>query len=91
MKRNTIGENARQIVSGLSDLWRTNPWLSANRIGAHHGYRIDGAKQAQRSPAGAPQTQEHREKPTNDQLAALNTWEDEGGRAAASAKAVSIQ
>ena len=91
MKRNAIGENRRQIVSELSDLWSTTRFLSAHRIGAHHRYRVDGAEQAQRSPAGAPLTQEHSGKPTNDQLAALNTWEDEGGRVAAPAKAVGIQ
>jgi hypothetical protein len=90
MKRNTIGQYARNTVRALSDLFGTHPHVSAHKISAHHGNRIDGAAQAQRSPAGAPQTHEHCGKPTHDQRAALNTWEDEGGRTAAPAKAVAI-
>jgi hypothetical protein len=83
MQRNVIGKNGRQIVSGLSNSelskpWSTSPWLSAHRIGAHHGYRIDGAEQAQGFPA--PQARKHSAKRTTGQLAALNAWEDDGGR-----------
>jgi hypothetical protein len=88
MKRKFIGKNGRQIVTELRDLWSTRPWLSAHRIAAHHGYRIDGAEQAQRAPAVTPLAQDRRGKPRNDQLAALNTWEDEGGSTSAPAKAV---
>jgi hypothetical protein len=74
MKRHASGENGRQIVRELS----------AHRFVVHHGNRIDAAEQAQRSPA--PQPQEHSGKPTDDQFAALNTWEDEGGKTVAPAK-----
>jgi hypothetical protein len=36
-------------------------------------------------------THEHDEEPTPDQRAALNAWEDEGGRTATAAKAAAIQ
>lgn len=82
MKRNVVGKSGRQIISGLSKPWSTNPWFSAHRIGAHHGYRIDGAEQAQGSSAGGTPTREYCGAPLNEngQLAALNTWEDDGGR-----------
>ena len=88
MKRKVIGKSGRQIVTELRDLWSTSPWLSAHRIGAHPGYRIDGAEQAQRAPAVTPRAQDRSGKPRSDQLAALNTWEDEGGSTAAPVKAV---
>jgi hypothetical protein len=47
VKRDAIGKNGRQIQSAFSDAWSTVPWLTAHRVGAHHGYRIDGAEQAQ--------------------------------------------
>jgi len=85
MQRYVIGKNGRHIVSGLSNSepskpWSTNTWRSAHRIGAHHGYRIDGAEQAQGFAAGAPHARQHSAKPTSGQLAALNAWEDDGGR-----------
>jgi hypothetical protein len=83
----TIGKYARRIVSELSDLWSTHPRLSAHETSVHYAKRIDGADQAQGSPAGAAQTQDRGGKPTNDQRAALNTWEAEGGRSAAPAQA----
>lgn len=44
--------------------------------------------QAQRLRTEAPHTKEISVQPTNEQLAALNTWEDEGGRTAEPTKAV---
>lgn len=88
MKRKLIGKNGRQIVTELRDRSSTSPWLSAHKIGAHHGYRTDGAEQAQRTPAVTPLAQDRSGKLRGDQLAALNTWEDEGGSTAAPVKAV---
>jgi len=46
MKRNAVGKNGHQIRSEFSSVWSTTPWLTLHKIGAHHGYRIDGAEQA---------------------------------------------
>jgi hypothetical protein len=91
MKRNITGRNGRLILSGLSKPWSTAPWRSAHRIGAHHGYRIDGAEHAQGSAAGEAENRESSGSSTNRQLAALNTWEGEGGRIAAPVKAEGVQ
>lgn len=91
MKRNITGRNGRLILSGLSKPWSTAPWRSAHRIGAHHGYRIDGAEHAQASAAGEAENRESSGSSANRQLAALNTWEGEGGRVAAPLKPAGIQ
>lgn len=91
MKRNITGRNGRLIVSALSKRWSTAPWRSAHRIGADHGYRIDGAEHAQGSAAGEAENRESGGSSANRQLAALNTWEGEGGRIAAPIKTVGIQ
>jgi hypothetical protein len=77
----------------FSDVWSTVPWLTLRRPRAHYGQRIDGgAEQAQhlsahasqnegtaaRTVAGAAQQQGKEE--TKQQGAALNAWENEGGR-----------
>ena len=86
MNWNTIGKHAR----GLSALWSMRPRLRARKAGAYNANRIYGAHRAQGSPAGTPQAHEHSGKP-NELRAALNAWEDEGGRTAAPAKAAAIQ
>lgn len=85
MKWNTLGQYARRTVRELSDL------LTVHKTSVHRDKRIDAAAQTKRFRAGAPQTHEHGGKPTHDQHAALNTWEDEGGRTAARAKDGAIQ
>ena len=91
MKRNPLRRNPRQIVRDRPDLWRTNPWLCAHETGADHGDRIDETDEVQYSAAETPQTQERQHSEgTNDLRAALNVWEDEGGRMAAGAKAVTV-
>ena len=90
MKRNITARNVRLILSRLSKPWSTAPWRSAHKIGAHHGYRIDGAEHAQGSAEGEAENQESSGSSTNRQPAALNTWEGEGGRIAAPVKAVGI-
>ena len=79
------------ILSGLSKPWSTAPWRSAHRIGAHHGYRIDGAEQAQGFAAIEAENRVSGGSSTNRQCAALNTWEGEGGRIAAPVKAEGVQ
>ncbi len=91
MNRNITGKNGRLVVRVLSRPWSTTPWRSAHRIGAHHGYRIDGAEHAQASAAGEAESRESSGSSTDRQLAALNTWEGEGGRIAAPVKTVGIQ
>jgi hypothetical protein len=44
MKRNAIGKNRRQLGKGSLEPWSTVPWRTRHRIGAHHGYSIDGAE-----------------------------------------------
>ena len=90
MKRIATGKNGHRIRSGSSDVWSTVPWLTAHRIGAQHGYRIDGAEQHvsayasqnEHAVAGivAGAMQEQRKEETKQQGAALNAWEDEGGK-----------
>lgn len=91
MKRNITGRNGRLILSGLCKSWSTAPWQSAHRIGAHHGYRIDGAEHAQGSAAAEAESRESSGSSANRQLAALNTWEGEGGRIAAPLVPAGIQ
>jgi hypothetical protein len=83
VKRNAIGKNGRQIKSAFADAWSTVPWLTTHRIGAHHGYRIDGAEQAQHHAEHASPG-ERKEAPTvaetTQELSALRAWEDEGGK-----------
>ena len=80
MKLNTIGICARQIVNELSDLWSTHP--SAHKSSAHHGNEMGTVEQVQDSLAEALPTPATSGKPTNDQRAALNRWEGEGGTTA---------
>jgi hypothetical protein len=75
MKRIAIGNNGHRIKSGALDVWSTVPWLTTHRIGAHHGYRIDGAEH-------------HLSAEETKQQAALNAWEDEGGKTSASTKTI---
>jgi hypothetical protein len=91
MKRNAVGKNGHQISNGFSSVWSTTPWLTLHKIGAHHGYRIDGAEQARyvsaytsqnertaaRTVAGA--RQEHRRKETEQQGVVLSSWDGDGG------------
>lgn len=91
MKRNITGRSGRLILSGLSKRLSTAPWRSAHRIGADHGYRIDGAEHAQGSDAGEAENRESSGSSTSRQRAALNTWEGEGGRIAAPVKAEGVQ
>jgi hypothetical protein len=81
MKLNTIGVYARRIVNELSAPWRTH--LGVHKSSTHHGNPMDAVRQAQDSPAEALPTQGPSGKPTNDQRAALNRWEGEGGKTAA--------
>ena len=74
MKLNTI---ARQIVNELSVLW------GAHKRSARQGNPKGVAGQAQDSPAEVLPTQGPSGKPTNDQRAAVNRWEGEGGSTAA--------
>jgi hypothetical protein len=83
MKRHVTGKNGRQIINALSKPWSTNPWLSVHRVGADHGYRIDGGEHPQGSQAVLPQAREYWSKPKSGQSTALNRWEDDGGSAAA--------
>jgi len=80
MKLNTLGICARQIVNELSDLWRTH--LSAHESSAHHGNAMGAVEQVQDSPAEALPTPAPSGEPANDQRAALNRWEGEGGTTA---------
>ena len=77
MKLNTIAVCARQFVNELSERW------SVHKSSAHHGNPMGAARHAPDSPAEALPTPGPSGKPTNDQRAALNRWEGEGGRTAA--------
>lgn len=85
MRRTITGKNG-----GCSKPWSTAPWRSAHGLGAHHGYRIDGAEHARGFSVEGAQNPDCRGKPNSDQLNALNTWEDDGGRTAPPVKAAGI-
>jgi hypothetical protein len=98
MKRNAVGKNGDQLKSGFwDDVWNTVRWLTSQRIGAHRRYRTHGAGQAQHGSAFASQNERtvagmvadampgQGIEETKQQEAALNAWEDEGGKTAASA------
>ena len=98
MKRNAVGKNGHELKSGFwDDVWNTVPWLTSQRIAAHRRYRIDGAEQVQHGPAFASGNEhpaagmvasampEQGNEETKQQGAALNAWEDEGGKTTASA------
>ena len=77
----------RQLSKGSLEPWSTVPWLTTHRIGAHHGYRIDGAEHAHRLAASGQQRERTEERTAavatqeSQRVAALSVWEDEGGKA----------
>lgn len=84
MKWNIMERIARVVLSGRSKRWSTGAWLSGHVTGAHHGCQIDAAEQAHDSSVAGAQDPDYLCERSNGQLAALNTWEDDGGRTAAS-------